>query len=105
MRIGAMTELITIEKPTESQSKTGAITTSWTTLGTVWAEKLDISGREYVQGQQTESLISTRFRIYYRSDITGKMRIKHGDNYYSIEAALDQEGRKRELHLMCKEAG
>jgi SPP1 family predicted phage head-tail adaptor len=102
LSVGSLRHRITIEKPTETRSKSGAITLSWETAATVWAEKQDLSGREYLQAQQAESLISTRFRIHYRSDITAKMRVKHGNNYYSIEAVLDPDGFRRELHLMCK---
>jgi len=102
LSVGDLRHRITIEKPSEQQSKSGAVIPIWEVAAIVWAEKQDLSGREYLQAQQVESLISTRFRIRYRGDITPNMRVKYGINYYSIEAVLDPDGLKRELHLMCK---
>lgn len=92
---------LTIQKSTENRSKTGAITESWSTLATVFAEKMDLSGREV----DAESLISTRFRIRYRPDlaINAKMRCVCNGVTYSLAAPpLDPDGKRRELHLICK---
>ena len=95
---------LTLQHSTESRSKSGATTEAWSDLATVWAEKMDLSGREY----EAESLVSTRFRIRYRSDlaINAKMRCTCDGVTYSLASPpLDPDGRKVELHLMCKAVG
>jgi len=67
----------------------------------VWAAQEDLSGREWFQAMQTQSTVTTRFRIRYRSDVSPKMRVSCGGKSYEIEAALDPDGTKEQLHLMC----
>ncbi len=102
MHIGDLNTRITIQQSAETQSASGAVTAAWSTLATVWAERNDLTGREYLQAQQAGSEITTQFRIRWRSDVTAKMQVVHGSATYSIEALFDREGRRRELFLICK---
>lgn len=102
MRAGALRHFITIRQPVETQDGAGGLLTSWQNVANVWAEVVDLSGREYFSAQQVSSEVTTRIRIRYRSGVIPKMQVKDGDVDYDILAVLDPTGRREELHLMCR---
>ena len=104
MRAGALRHRIEIQRNDGIRDPdSGEIIPGWTTVARVWAEVVDLSGREFWDSQQVQSEISTRVRIRYRDGIEPTMRVIHGDRTLEIQAVLDPDGRRRELHLMCRE--
>lgn len=90
---------ITIQQRTDGQAPDGQPVDTWADVATVWADIRDISGREYVGAGAERSEVTTRIRIWRRSDITAGMRVVRGATVYNIQAPLD-EGRDGTL-LMC----
>jgi len=105
MKAGKLRHRITIQQATETLSATGAVSLTWATLATVWAERMDLSGREFFQASQVNAEKTVKFRIRYRADLTAKMRVVHEGKTYDLAAALDEKGRKIELLLMCRYVG
>jgi SPP1 family predicted phage head-tail adaptor len=107
MRAGTLRHRITIqEKPTPTpRNAHGEEVFTWSDVATVWAAKVDISGREFMEARREGVQISTRFVIRYRSGLKETMRVTHDSRTYEIRAVLDPEGRRRELHLLCEEIG
>jgi SPP1 family predicted phage head-tail adaptor len=75
----------------------------WQDVATVWASVEPIQGREYVLLQNTQSELTTRIRIRYRTGIKSAMRVLYGTRVFDIESVFDPEERHIELQLMCKE--
>lgn len=100
---GRLRHQITIEQPVESQDAAGEPVKSWVPIpgGITWAEKLDLTGRELFQAQQTSGEVTTQFTLRHRADIDARMRVVHGAELYSIEAPLDPDGRRERLVLLC----
>jgi SPP1 family predicted phage head-tail adaptor len=97
---------ITIQQRASGVDARGQESGSWSALYTsIWASAHPLTGREYFAAGQTQSEVVIRFRIRYRGDITAKMRVVYRGAYYDIESALDIEGKKQWLHLMCKAPG
>jgi SPP1 family predicted phage head-tail adaptor len=67
---------------------------------TVWAQKLDIIGREYVAMKQLQSEVSTRFRLRYRSDVLVTDRLTMDGVAYDIHSVAEI-GRKEGLEIMA----
>jgi SPP1 family predicted phage head-tail adaptor len=95
--------LVTIQQATETPDDYGAPVPGWATATTAWGEVVDLSGKEFFAAQQVNAEVTTRIRIRYTAGITPKMRAIANGRTFDILAVLDPEGRKRELHLMCKE--
>lgn len=103
MRSGELDRLITIEQATESTDAYGAPTLTWDPPANswqVWAQVKPIRGQEYFAAQQVNARVDTTFRIRYRSDITTKMRISYGGEYYDIQSIIEL-GRREGLELMA----
>jgi SPP1 family predicted phage head-tail adaptor len=99
--MGELRHRITIERVNHVTLTGGAEEETTEALATVWASKEDLSGREWFQAMQIQSEVSTRFKIRYRADVYPQMQIVYGLEIYRIEAILDPDGRREQLHLMC----
>jgi SPP1 family predicted phage head-tail adaptor len=94
---------VTIQSRTETTNSTGEVEWTWADYKTVRASVEPIKGQEYFAAKQLQASTTTRIKMRYLSDITTKMRIKHGTRFYAIEAVIDPFSKHRELHLMCVE--
>lgn len=102
LTIGEMRYPITIQQTTQTQDDHGGIVDTWTVFALIHAAKEDLTGREFWAAQQVNAEIQTRFRIRYLAGVTAKMRIVYAGQVYDILAMQDPDGRRRELHLLCK---
>lgn len=102
---GTLRHRIIIQRPVETQdATTGAISVSWQTVATVWAEIVPMSANEFVASQSMASEVTTRITIRYRSDVIPKMRVIHAvkNAYYNIEGVLpDKDSGMEYLTLPC----
>ena len=103
MQAGALRHRVELQTATEGRSSSGAVTRTWATTATVYAEIRDLAGREYFDAATVQSEVTTKIRIRYRSGLTPGMRVVWGSHIYDIESVVDPEGRQRELLLMGKE--
>src|SRR5690554_3950961 len=102
MRSGNLRHRIEIQRQVPGRNEIGDPIVRWETFAKVWAEALDIKGREFWQAAQVQSEITSRVRIRYLPGIKASMRVLHEGRLLEIDHILDPDGRKRELHLMCK---
>ncbi len=104
MNPGDLRHRVTIQRldPT-TRDEYKAVIPSWGPVVTVWAAVESVSGREAFIAQQVMQQSTHRITIRYRSDVTATMRVAHGDRLYDIKAALDRDGRRRWLQLLCEE--
>jgi SPP1 family predicted phage head-tail adaptor len=103
IRAGDLNCRVQLQEATETQDGYGAVVKGWATTATPWGEVKDLSGREFFAAQQENAEVTTRIRMRYRAGVMPKMRAIANGRTFDILAVLDPEGRKRELHLMCKE--
>lgn len=105
MRAGKLRHRVKLEKPGLTQDPvTGEMVNGWQLVGTVWASVEALSVREYIQSQATQSAISARVTIRYRSDVDATMRLTHRGKIYNIEGALpDPDSGLEWLTLPCSE--
>lgn len=96
---------ITIQHKTRTQDpETGELTEGWADFATTWASVEPLSAREFIAAQSTQSKISARIVIRYRSGIDASMRILHDGRVYNIEGVLPDNKSGREwLTLPCSE--
>lgn len=104
MRAGDLRHRVTIQYAVETQNSYGEPVASWQDVATVWAAVEPLRGREYFDAQATQARVDHRIRIRYRAGITPRMRVLFGSRVFEIQAVIEPESRRRELHLMCEEA-
>lgn len=102
MRSGNLRHRIEIQRQIHGENEYGDPIHEWKTFAKVWAEVLDLKGREFWQAAQVQSEITSRLRIRYLAGVEASMRVLHEGRTLEIDHILDPDGRKRELHLFCK---
>ncbi|MCG3168188.1 MAG: hypothetical protein POELPBGB_03988 [Bacteroidia bacterium] len=100
---GALRHRVILQTVTETRDAVGGVVESWATTATVWAAVEPLRGREFFQARAEQAGVDTRIRVRYRTGLTPKMRVSWGTHTYDIEAVIEPDSRRRELHLMCSE--
>ncbi len=103
VQIGRMDRKITLRQRVLSRDSMGGVSETWQDMAVVFAEKLDIIGREFIAAQQVNAEISTKFRIRYRVDINTTWRISYDGRDYDI-ISIAELGRRRWLEIMANAA-
>ena len=105
MRAGRLRRRLRLQRPVRTQSATGAVTTTWTTVATVWGAVEPVRGKDVLPGDDTTGgQVSSEVRVmgYIRygagwADIGPSWRIVDANTSrsYEIISSLPQEGRSR----------
>lgn len=103
MRAGKLRHQVTFQQVTTSRDDFGASIEAWADFAAVWAEVVDLTGRELLAAQQIQAEITTRVTVRYRGDLKPTMRVLHGNRILQVEAILDTTGRQDELQVLCRE--
>jgi len=109
MRIGPLRHRVRIDQKSVTRDAHGAEVVTWSEVDTVWAAVEPLAGLERYANDIDQRIAeaTTRIRVRYRADLDQTMRVVHTIGTYShtydIRAILNQWGRFKELHLMCKE--
>lgn len=96
---GKLDRRIVLQAPAITQDAAGQPNTTWSTFATVWAEILDITGREYLAAGGTQNQAMTKITIRYLAGVVASMRVVWGSTTYNIEAVLGTD--QTALTLMC----
>jgi SPP1 family predicted phage head-tail adaptor len=95
---------VTLQVPASGQHTTGEALIGWTNFvttgdGALWAEVLDISGREFIAAGAEQNSVQTKVTIRDRAGIIPSMQLLYKGEPFSIDAVLGKDGRT--LTLMC----
>lgn len=104
MRIGRLGHRIQIQENQYAASDAhGNPVPTWTTIATVWADVMPLSGRELLLAQQVNATTTHSVRIRYLSTVRPDQRIVHQGRYFDINGiANDRESDRMQL-LQCTE--
>lgn len=105
MQAGKLRHRITLQKPVKTQSPTtGAVINTWADVANLWADVVDLSARDFVAAQATQSEVTSRITVRYRDDITDKHRILFRGRIYNIHGVLaDDKSGLEYLTLPCSQ--
>lgn len=104
LRAGDLQHKVTIEQVAEARTDRGAVSETWSTFATVFADIRPISGREYLQGETINSEITHRVYIRALSGVRAKMRIAWNGREFEIMAPpMEQREAGDLMTLFCKE--
>lgn len=85
MHVGSRDRLITIQSPTDSENSEGGVTKSWSTGTQVWAEVIQIGGRELFKHEKVTAEVDTLFRIDYLEFTPARRdRVVYNSTNYNI---------------------
>ena len=71
--------------------------------GMLWAQVTPLRGREFFAAAQSQSEVTTRFRVRYRTGFDETMRIFWKGRYYDIKGIpIEVEGGREWIDLMTK---
>lgn len=104
MQAGKLRHRVTIEQRTQTFDANGSPTDTWTAFATVWASVEPLSGRELLNAEQIQPVVSHRVRLRYLSGVQPEMRVLHDSRALNIESVINKEERNIELELLCSEA-
>ena len=100
---GDLNQRITLQERVKTTNTRGEVVYEWSTVMLVWAQANPLRGREFFEAAQTQSEITTRFRIRYREGIDATMRIIWKGEYYAIKAPpIEVNGQREWIDLMCR---
>ena len=100
MRAGRMDRRVTIQERTLTRNAYGEQVETWANVATVWGEKADLKGREFLAAAQLSADISTRFRLRYRAGVTVQHRLVCEELTYNI-IQVAEIGRRAGLELFA----
>ncbi|MEX2990331.1 phage head closure protein [Serratia fonticola] len=111
MRAGKLRHRVTPQRPIMVQTpETGEVVKHWVNIAettpdnAIYAEVYPLSAKEFVATQATKNVITTRFTIRYRADITADCRLLFRGKIYNIEGVLpDPVSGLEYLTLPCSE--
>lgn len=75
MDAGKLDRRVRLEQYTTTQAPNGEPTKAWTTLATVWAEKIEANGQERFSSQQFIGKVARSFRFRW-SNATSQVTVK-----------------------------
>jgi SPP1 family predicted phage head-tail adaptor len=103
MRAGELRQRITIKQQTVTRDSFGAEVTAWSTLATVWAKVVTVSGTEVIESEQVAvATLTHEVTIRYRDDVTPLMQIIFESRTLTIRAMVP-DPLKRQIILSCDE--
>lgn len=97
MQAGARDRKITLQRRGGLIDAFGHEVETWTDLGTVWAERLDVSDGERWRAAEVAAAISVRFRVratVLTADLTARDRIQSEGRLFDIQGIkqIEREG-------------
>lgn len=96
-----MDRRIIVEEKTVSRDSWNHPAESWSTLATVWAEKVDKSTSERGEMNQVVAINRTEWTIRYLATIKKDMRINYGGLYYYVTGVVEI-GRKEGMRVITE---
>ena len=94
--IGKLDRRIVLETNTPSQDTYGDPIESWSTLDTVWAEKLTANAFEKFTGEKLAGFRRIAWMIRHRTDVDNLARVVYNSENYEV-LGVTEVGRKKGL--------
>lgn len=102
MEIGKLNSQIVIQRKSDATNELGEHASGWTTVATVWASVMKVTGVEAIRSGMEMSVVRASIRIRYRTDITPAMRVVDGAEIYDIQAVMPNSAGRDYTDLICQ---
>ena len=104
MIAGKLRQRVIVERPQETQGASGAMTTTWVLVATVWGSVAPSGVRERLTANQILADLDTVIRLRWApiiQDIDATWRLRVGSTIYNIIGVSNLSLANRELEMMC----
>ena len=101
--IGTLRTRVDLQARQRTAEDGGAATVAWTTIASMFAHILPITGHEIVSADGRAGRVSHEIVIRHSADVQPGMHLVTGARVFIIHAALDRDGRRRWLKCLCEE--
>ena len=102
IKAGDLKHPVVLLKPVTTLGDHNRRKTEWTEVGTVMADKSDVSGREFFQAHAVNAEDIVTFTIRWRDDIDETWRVRHGTTVYGV-LEVNHLGYMRDyMRLKCR---
>ena len=101
MRSGRLDRRLTLQRKTATENDYGEPVETWTTLATVWAEKIPVRGSERYAAMQTVAEVEERFKIRYRTGLTPLDRVICDGITYDVQGVIEI-GRREGWEILAR---
>lgn len=91
MRAGELRERITIQQKTITRDEFGGEVATWSTLATVWAKVVAMSGSESISQAAGVMTVAYQITLRARDDVDASMRVSYEGLTLEIQAVLDSD--------------
>ena len=104
MNAGRMRHRVELRTP-KFANQSGESNTTYSSLGTFWAEVEPVRGREYWQAQHENSEVTHRIRMRFvrRAKANANLVAYYGDREFEVMTVIDPGERNTSIELMCRE--
>lgn len=105
IRAGQLKDFVTIRKPSATPDTSGQ-RSGWEEHAKVYAEVVQLQGRELIAARQLVSNVTTRVRIRYNDGlgVNGGMQVLVDDRTLDILSIIDIDRKHVAFELLCSEA-
>lgn len=98
---GRLNQRITIRRSVDLDDGRGGQSAVWSTIASVWAEVINLNGREAVLAGALQGISSWRITIRWRAGVLPSDQIVHGDLHLNVTAADDPDGQRDRLVIFA----
>jgi SPP1 family predicted phage head-tail adaptor len=98
---GILDQRVTILEKTDVRGSLGGHDETWSTLATVWAQVLDMTGREIFQAKAMGSAATRLVTIRFRPDVMACMHVQFSDGATARIEWIRRATRMERLELYC----
>lgn len=102
MQPGKMDQRVTLKSPSRAADGVGQGAITWTTVATVWAQRVTQRSAEVFAAAQVGDDDVLELHIRHRADVLTTWRLERGGVGYDIISVSDYGGRKDRTRLMCR---
>ena len=105
IQAGKLKDFVTITKPSNTADTSGQRDPTYITHAQVYAEVVQLSGKELVEARQLYPSVSTRVRLRWRDaqGVDGSMRISVDTRTLNINSVIDVGRRRQVVEMLCTE--
>lgn len=101
MHAGNLNRQIIVQKRTDTRQPGGGRVPTWADFVKVWADILTPTGKQQGLSNQQLNIVTTSFRVRFRSDIDASMRIIYDGEVFDIQAVLKDRAGRVYMDLLC----
>lgn len=98
---GVLDQQITVQQMTVARGPLGGHDETWANFATVWAQVLDLTGREIYNGKEMGSAVNVQCTCRYRTDIVPAMRVILPDGTMARIEYIERVSRHAYIVLYC----